>query len=100
MSIAIVYDVKTPLNQLHNMHKVKNRILMILELAHEILVLIAYAQRASNKCPYRARCLNFGLSLHLHPYLVCASSEVRVFASSCSTIPKSHILVNMHATFV
>ena len=46
---------------------------------HEILVLVAFPQkRLINVLAYvssGARGLNFGLSLHLHPYFVCASSK-------------------------
>ena len=47
--------------------------------AHEILVLAAYAEKPpSNTHAYissGAKGLNFGLSLHLHPYFVYASSK-------------------------
>ena len=46
--------------------------------AHEILVLIAHAQSHTQNMHVQlaseARGLNFGLSLHLHPYFVHASS--------------------------
>ena len=49
------------------------------ECAHMILVFILCEQKppinANADISSKARCFNFGLSLHLHPYFVYASSE-------------------------
>ena len=46
-------------------------------LLYEILVLIIYTQKPPlhNDVPSRARGLNFGLSLHLHPSFVYGCTE-------------------------
>ena len=53
--------------------RVLERYIPLIERAHEILVLIAYAQKIL-KIP-RARGLNVIVNLHLHPCIVYASSE-------------------------
>ena len=62
---------------------------LLLVIAHNILILIAYAQKPSlhahAAASIRTRFLKFGLSLHPYPYFIYAGHEVS-HEHSCSTM--------------